>query len=75
MFTNINLKVSAKTSNMADYEDIENIIDKRISYGGQVEYMVKWKGYSDKENTWEPEENIDAEDMIKEYEIESSKVC
>ncbi|XP_018327322.1 polycomb group protein Pc [Agrilus planipennis] len=35
----------------------ERIMKKRIRKG-VVEYLVKWKGWSQKHNTWEPEENI-----------------
>lgn len=35
----------------------EKINRKRIK-NGKVEYLVKWKGWSPKYSTWEPEENI-----------------
>ena len=54
--------------NDEDYDEIEKIVDKRVDSDGQVEYFVKWKGYGDEENTWLPIENIDAEEMIREYE-------
>lgn len=35
----------------------ESIIKRRIRTG-RMEYLVKWKGWSHKYSTWEPEENI-----------------
>lgn len=36
---------------------VESIEKKRIRKG-RIEYLVKWRGWSPKNNTWEPEENI-----------------
>ncbi|KAJ1129030.1 hypothetical protein NDU88_007401 [Pleurodeles waltl] len=36
---------------------VESIEKKRVRKG-RVEYLVKWRGWSPKYNTWEPEENI-----------------
>uniref|UniRef100_A0A8C1DSZ9 Chromobox homolog 4 (Pc class homolog, Drosophila) n=2 Tax=Cyprinus carpio TaxID=7962 RepID=A0A8C1DSZ9_CYPCA len=36
---------------------VEGIEKKRIRKG-RIEYLVKWRGWSAKYNTWEPEENI-----------------
>lgn len=33
-------------------------IEKRRTRKGRFEYLVKWRGWSPKYNTWEPEENI-----------------
>ena len=35
---------------------------------GKVEYLIKWEGYPDSENTWEPQANLDCPDIIKKYE-------
>ena len=50
-----------------EYE-VEKILDKRIKKG-KTEYYIKWKGYDNEEdNTWEPQENLDCEDKIQDYE-------
>lgn len=28
-------------------------MNKRVRYGGKVEYLIKWEGYSEEENTCE----------------------
>lgn len=45
---------------MADGEFVvEAVLGERYNKKKKVkEYLLKWKGYSDAENTWEPEANL-----------------
>ena len=52
-----------------EYE-VEEILNKRIKKG-QIEYLVKWKGWDLPEhNTWEHQDHLaNSTEVIKEYEI------
>ena len=47
---------------------VEKIIEKSFSPDGKVKYLIKWKGYDDKDNSWEPVDNIHCNDLIEEFE-------
>ena len=40
-----------------DVYEVEDVIGHR-RYRGRVEYKIRWKGFSDKDDTWEPPENL-----------------
>ncbi|UJR37989.1 hypothetical protein I4U23_030671 [Adineta vaga] len=52
---------------------VEKIVSKRTNGKGQVFYLIKWKGYSSADNTWEPESNVNnCPDLVKEFEAEQA---
>jgi RNase H-like domain found in reverse transcriptase/Reverse transcriptase (RNA-dependent DNA polymerase)/Integrase zinc binding domain/Chromo (CHRromatin Organisation MOdifier) domain/Integrase core domain len=50
----------------AEYE-VEQIVNKRTR-NGHTEYLIRWKGYEDEDNTWEPTGNLHCPDKIREYQ-------
>lgn len=64
--------VKSKTDLEEEEYVVEKVVGKRIK-DGSVQYRLKWKGYSDAENTWEPEDNCICHDLIAEYEKNLAK--
>lgn len=50
-----------------DVYDVERIVDDRI-YKGEKQYLIKWVGYSESDNTWELKSNLFCTEMLEEYE-------
>jgi hypothetical protein len=49
---------------------VEKVVDKRKARSGKIQYLIKWQGYDDKDNTWEPAENVLSKNLITEFEEE-----
>ena len=60
--------VNEQTSEVEDEYSVENIIDKRFDADGNVNYLIKWKSYDDKDNAWEPIEDLYCQDLMEECE-------
>ena len=51
------------------YFEVEKVMDKRVNGSGNVDYLVKWKGFSMMQSTWEPEDSLSyAQNSVEEYE-------
>src|SRR5712672_1903346 len=50
-----------------EYE-VEAVLNHRM-FGRrrQVQYLIKWKGYPHSDNTWEPSENVHADELVSAY--------
>lgn len=59
-------ETSSETEEEREYA-VEKFLDKR-SINGKVEYLIKWYGYPEKINSWEPKENLRCEIELKEFE-------
>ena len=58
------------TTEEEEFYTVEKILDKRKK-GKRVTYLVKWQGYSDEDNTWEPVSNLKyVKFMIADFEKE-----
>jgi hypothetical protein len=67
-----NNPISDKDENVIDEYEVEEILRKRVR-NGMTEYLVKWKGYNDADNTWEPTGNLHCPDRVAEFTQKQEK--
>nr|CAD7198880.1 unnamed protein product [Timema douglasi] len=64
------------TSALANYAtEVDKILDVHFKKSGKREFLIHWKGFQNKHNTWEPEENLSCEDLIEKFmlKVDSAK--
>jgi len=54
-------------SESSDEYEVELIKKRRVQHG-QVQYLVKWKGYNNRFNVWRSVDELTCDDLISEYE-------
>jgi hypothetical protein len=52
--------------NEPDVYEVERILDRRLA-NRTVQYLVKWKGYENTDNTWEPLSNLQCPELLQSY--------
>uniref|UniRef100_A0A2K5M5D3 Chromo domain-containing protein n=1 Tax=Cercocebus atys TaxID=9531 RepID=A0A2K5M5D3_CERAT len=58
-----------KVEEVLEEEEEEYVVEEVLDRG-----VVKGKGFSDEDNTWEPEENLDCPDLLAEF-LQSQKTA
>ena len=46
--------------------EVDEVLDSRMK-GRKLQYLVRWRGYGHKENSWIPEEDLDAAKLIANF--------
>ena len=66
-----NLGNILRTNNDTDAPEVlevEKILNKTHDTDGQIYYLLRWKGYDENEDTWEPPENLHCPELIAQFE-------
>lgn len=63
-------KEEAKKSNN-EYE-VEAVVGSK-TVKGQTKYLIRWKGFEESDDTWEPEETLNCSELIREFNKKGKK--
>lgn len=61
------MQESSDTETESVEYEVEKLVDVYFKKKGQREFLVRWKGYSSKEDTWEPEKNLNCKILIENF--------
>ena len=61
------LEIRAEMPTVDDSWDVEDVVQYRTYYRKE-QWLIKWKGYGEDRNTWEPKENLLLESILKRAE-------
>lgn len=65
--------IDAESSDQTSYEDdadhyvAEKIVTHRLNAFGELEFLVKWEGYADSDNTWQSFEDVNTSAALEAY--------
>ena len=61
------MKVVSSDDQYEKFYNVEKILEARKIGKGQFEFLVKWAGYNNRHNSWEPEENFVDRSFIRKF--------
>lgn len=47
--------------------EVERVIEVHFKKNGKKEFLIRWKGFTATDDTWEPEENLNCPDLIAKF--------
>jgi len=63
----------AENGNSEEEYEVEKIVDQR-TIKGRRQFLIRWKGYTEEEDTWEHEKDINCDKLIEEFLVEQEDI-